>query len=205
MAQTFTVGVSGYLSQIDAFLWNPGSPHIGVVTATIFQVDGLVISDIIGAPSLLLGAALATSSVPISSVPDGPAVCCVFPQVHYTSFIYSPDGLQVSVGEVLAVELSVTPNQAELGPSWLTWASSDSAGDNSGPTYAGGAAFALNNVFSNGPTAYFWDLIGEDTEFGFRTYVEPIADAPEPSALAILSVGLLNIAMIRRQSEKRDE
>ncbi|HTW27272.1 MAG TPA: hypothetical protein VME92_09110 [Acetobacteraceae bacterium] len=178
-AQTLVVGLSGTFSAFDAYLWNPNVGR-GTVTATILRVDAS------GAPSTLPGDVLGTATVSYSSIPRYPNICCILPDLPYTEFDFSSDGISVTAGEELAVQLTAPP-------AFVIWGSDATADYPAGSAYYFGAGR--------------WQLLAfGNTDFGFRTYVEPAVAIPEPSGLfegaapAVLWAGIVLRNVRRRRA-----
>lgn len=166
-AQTFTVGVTGTLVQIDVL----------VVTYAAFEgfLGDLLVAllpTVNGVPSDDPDSLIAGGVVPFSQVPKG------FPSSFTSVSLVGVDGpVSVVNGDVLAVALL-----AEEGD-FYEWRGD--YGD-----YPGGASFwATENV----PT---WIAVqpygGVYPNFGFKTYVEPI---PLPGALPLMAGALAVIGL----------
>jgi hypothetical protein len=164
LAQTFTVGLSGLLAEIDLQI-SKNTGATGDLAFTIRTTSG-------GLPNTDDGQSLFTTVIPLSSIPtvDSP-----FDTVSVTAIDVSSATIMVTPGEVLALGLSRTGAGV---PPWATWRSST---DN----YSGGALYQRS-----GPTSS-WDpvlitTVGQDA--GFQTYISTV---PEPSSLVLAGISTL--------------
>jgi hypothetical protein len=164
LAQTLTVGQSGYLTQIDV--------QILRFQSTLTLTSDLVLT--VTAPADLsfpVGPVLTSITLHPSDVPTFDQ----FPTQSVTSIYLPASAVPVTQGEFLSIVLTST--QPYDGSNFYMWASKDpEPSDN----YPGGAAW---RNYSN--TGFVQDAAMED--FGFRTYVT----VPEPAALPVLGFVLL--------------
>ena len=99
----------------------------------------------------------------------------------FVSFDLSSSGASFVAGQQYAIIVSTTSAFSYL------W-----AGTSSG-TYAGGGGRQ-----PSGGNLYY-TLAGQDFDFGFKTYVNPV---PEPASLALLGGGLVGLAWFARRKQK---
>jgi hypothetical protein len=157
-AQSFTVGIGGLLTGADLLAFD-GTPFFGAgappVSAMIVQIRTLVA----GLPTETV---LASSTVPASSLP-------VNPNSQFTHVDFS-SGISVVPGQVLALGIT------GAGVGWSGHVGSQA-------TYSGGQAFVRNHA--GDPWQHLPDPGGRESDFLFRTYVDP-SQVPEPSTLLLL-------------------
>lgn len=154
-AQTFTVGLAGIFDSIDVQVRSGGATQ-----ARIIATAG-------GAP--IGGSGGSTVLATSSSVTNAGDV--------YT-FDFSPSGLAVTVGQILAIELF---GQGQ-------WSGVTATG---GGSYAGGSDYFFNTNFAT-PN---W-TINPNFDWNFRTYV----DVSEPGIVALVLIGLLGMSLARRRN-----
>jgi hypothetical protein len=172
MAQTFTVGLSGYLSRID----------LGVAQTNDFEVADLTIEisrTTDGVPDI--NEQLAARVIPAEQVPvvDGTAF---LKPLFDVSADFLDDRIAVAPGDVLAIWVKSQTNNSP-GYGWRT--------TYDGETYPGGTSYAYK---------YRGDLInlGDNNfqDFEFRTFIS----TPEPSSFMLTSVALAVFGISRRRS-----
>jgi len=170
ISQTFTVGLSGLLSQVDLQIYkNTGAT--GDLTFEILATSG-------GVPVPDSNPPLFQTVISLSSLPtiDDPNL-----NVPLTSVDVSSGGINVTPGEVLALALR-SPNGSGVPP-WTVW--------RSGPDqYPRGAEYIEQNQ------ATVWSPLtfaGQGQDGGFQTWVGTAV--PEPSSIVLLVPGLLAIAI----------
>jgi hypothetical protein len=157
VAQTFTVGIGGTLSQVGVQTYqSPGT--VGDVNLEILRTSG-------GVPT---GSPLFSGTIPLAKLPTFEFPTFPFPTVPVTTVDVSTAHMNVAPGDQLAISLS----RSGFGsPPWVIW--------NEGwesPYYTGGAPFT---TFPAGT----WRSISEEIgDLGFQTFVEPAAP-PLPASL----------------------
>ncbi|HUO09102.1 MAG TPA: hypothetical protein VM008_12420 [Phycisphaerae bacterium] len=160
-AQTFTVGVTGYLSEVDLRISRYGLA--GQYDAGTLTVD--VRSTVGGVPGVSNGAALASVSELLSQLPATPQTG----EPGFTAFVFAGGGPLVHAGDVLAI---TTANDLSSA-SYVMWG---------GPNAYGGGNGYLKRVVDTS-----WGSEGID-DFSFETFVTPV---PLPSAVGEGAVGLV--------------
>jgi hypothetical protein len=171
LAQTFTIGVTGQLHQIDLQVGRQAFPAILNVRIRETLPNGF--------PDQSASAIIAALQLPPQTFPAE-----TFPTA-LVSIALGDQSLAVRSGDVLAIELSA--NSASNGP--YGWALQDTEFAPPRPNYTGGSAYFINSV-----TAGNYE-IDPNVDHGFRTHVDPI---PEPTAAGLLALGVL-LSMPRRQ------
>lgn len=159
-SQTFTVGIAGLLAQVD----------LQVQKAFSDPSDDLILS-ILGTTSGVpdLNQTLGSVAIAPGDVPPGD-----FNNVSFISVDVSSLGIFVSVGDLLALELTYP-----MGTGDYFWYEQNDF-------YAGGESFVRS------PPETQFRFQGQD--YGFRTWVETSMNVvPEPSALAIW--GLMGLTL----------
>ena len=159
-AQTFTVGIAGTLAAVDVFINNQSS---GSITGTdlVAEIFGIAA----GVPA---GGALASTTINEALIPGGFG----FFNIDFSSF-----GLNVSIGQQLAIVLRESSNNPNTVYSW--------AGSNS-DSYAGGMrTFDIGSGFVN-----------TTTDFYFRTFVESV-EVSEPPTLLLMGLALAAAGFVR--------
>jgi hypothetical protein len=151
-AQTFTAGISGSLEQVELYIAGSGDLTVKIET----MVGGL--------PS---GVAIATATVPASSVP-GSAAWVTVPLSA---------SAPISAGTEYAIVLD------SLGIHYWWFGASDAGGP-----YAAGASLVSYDAGSN------WPAIAPDQDFMFRTFVTPVDTVAPALSCAATPQFLLNQA-----------
>jgi hypothetical protein len=173
-AQTFTVGVSGTLANIDVGLYRPSSAFEGTIVVDISRV-------VAGVPDFSEAGVLARRTVSNSTIPVL-SVFDVFTPVFSLSVDFSDTSLNVTPGNTLAIILR--PNTT--GSDYYNWWANVAGG----PSYAGGKFFQRQT--SNGSITD----AGTQYDAHFRTFVL----VPEPSSLALGVLAVLGlVASIQRR------
>jgi hypothetical protein len=172
-AQTFTVGITGVLSQVDVLIEQNGPfPELRLDVRP--TVDGLPIEDD--------NAALASVTVPLAAIP--------FPRA-FLSFDVSSFGIHVSQGELLAIVLTGNARWYGVAPGIGTPAVEGLAPVADDP-YPGGAAY-----FRGPPGAPTFSLPGGGrlvADLGFRTFVDVV---PEPTTFMLFGIGVVGLVLGR--------
>jgi hypothetical protein len=180
MAQTFTVGVEGTLTEIQVFAGTNGPEGDFIFELRSTTGAGIPVSD--GSP-------------PLASI-----VRSDFLSRDWQSFDLTPFGIEVNPGQVLAIVLGGAASwdgaDCTEGEDHTPAADCPPSGDR----YAGGAGF-----FRVGGGAFEQVVDGADTggDFAFRSFVECRGDAcggiPEPSTLSLLAIASLPFLRIVRR------
>ncbi|MEM6394186.1 MAG: PEP-CTERM sorting domain-containing protein [Planctomycetota bacterium] len=166
--QTFTVGVAGTLQTVELQvmrgepLFPGGVPNEDVVVSILGTTPA-------GLPDFTQN--LGSVSLPVSSIPAFDD----FTTGPYTAFDVSGLGIEVSPGDVFAIDVA----SATDPESYFVW-------DSEVDIYAGGISTTLG-VFDG----FFSDFPGRD--LGFRTSVL----IPEPASLTLLALG--GVALLSRR------
>ena len=173
IAQTFTVGIAGTLSQVAVNIARTGD-----TTAPLFVE---IRSTVGGIPNAVDGQVLLSTPLSAAAVPiAGPTTAGPFSSAPF-AFVnvdLSAFGLAVTPGEVLA--LSLTSDAVRGGYLW---------GLNAPGTYAGGHGYYRGNSLDAA-----WILGGADQNF--RTFVS----VPEPASLALVAIALAGLVTMRRRA-----
>ncbi len=103
--------------------------------------------------------------------------------VRFVSFDFGPKGPMVAAGETLALVVQ------SLGRGLYDW------GGNSGDPYPHGGIVARSSVY-NDDRWFIPSYPASVSDYGFRTYVEPV---PEPSTVLIFAVGGLGAWCIKQR------
>lgn len=147
VAQTFTVGLGGLLSQVDLMLAS-GNTSTGTFTVSILSTTG-------GVP-VGSGNVLFSQPFPVTALPD-----FNFGIPTFMPFNVSP-AIVVSPGTVLAVTVTYAGGGPGNNVLWLSRFNNNA--------YPNGAGYA-----GDGDLSTSWSLIPDD--LGFRTFVEVLAPA----------------------------
>ncbi len=170
-AQTFTAGVAGLLAQVDLQVQQDTSPSDDLILSILGTTGGV--------PDL--NQALGSVSIAPGDVPPQD-----FNNASFVSVDVSSLGILVSVGDLLALELSYPQG----GGNFVWYGSAD--------FYAGGEGF-----FRNPPATNFNFNSSDISDLGFQTWVEtPMDVVPEPSSLlvwSLLGLTLGGCAWLRRR------
>ena len=178
LAQTFTAGVNGQLSQVNLQLTQSGITN--EITEDLVLTVYLTLN-----PSSPLGTPLTTVNISPIAVPSNPETLAGV----LTSVDLSALNIQVNAGMLYSLVLGSAqpvPTPAFRHYTWLT------PGGNIGP-YAGGQAWS-----SNLPSDF--TALGA-RDFGFQTFVT-ITPVPEPSIAAFTVISLFAgwLTILRRSS-----
>jgi hypothetical protein len=178
VAQTFTVGLPGYLSRVDVALFRSSNfsvpfelriSHVNSGNPEFLDPNPLAIKQI------------STADIPIWS--PGAPISSQFLQIDYSN-----DHIQVSPGDNLAIVLT----WGFLGLEQIGWWTNT----NSQPSYTAGSFFQFDVVLQ---TPFDLGLHSDSAvqfDGQFRTYVTSI---PEPGAFVLLAYGSLHLALLRRR------
>jgi len=177
LAETFTVGVAGKLSQVGFQVYH----NTNATGALIFQI----LSTSGGNPNPDSIAPLFQTTVPLASTPTINS-----PEVPFTLIDVSAAGIIVTPGQVLTIALK-NPTGSAIPP-WTLW--------RSGPaTYTGGALYIQQQ--SDAPN---WRALvnnGTVQDLGFQTFVT--AAVPEPGSVALLvGMGVSGAGFLARRRKQ---
>jgi hypothetical protein len=162
IAQTFQVGVSGLLTEVDVFVHRFSSFQVG--GNVVFEIRNQTSSSL---PSNNPADTLVQISIPYSSI----SLSSGFVKVDT-----SAANLQFTAGANLAIVLHAdTATPSGLNYSW--------GGENSNP-YANGEAY--EQVVGNSTWA---SAVGPNGDLGFMTYMS--TSVPEPGTISLSALGLL--------------
>jgi hypothetical protein len=179
-AQTFTVGLSGSMTNVEVNIGNfQGINDPITITLNIRKtVSGRPVEANSGS-DILASMTLPASSIPLTTGGD-------------TSFVnFNLPDFSVTSGEILAIVLMTTAGAVFNAPDDcpFVWAL-DGPG-----TYSGGRAFA-RGVNASALTWGDGDSFSlAEADYEFRTYVNPV---PAPASLLLLSTGLFMLIGIRK-------
>jgi len=177
LGQTFTVGLTGLLTDVDVLFERYGA--FGFTPPT---QDDLLISIWTTSSGLPDARLTADVVIPIASIPIGLTSL----QISEYAYVSAAFALPVTAGQVLAiVAMSNDPN-------YYAWYRSFAG------TYAGGIGAYRT------PVGAPWQVADGD-DFPFRTYVDPAATAPvpEPTSLALVTSGAAAYIASRRRVRTR--
>lgn len=155
IAQTFTAGLTGSLTDVSLDLHGPEAPEVNDYTVAITSVDSS------GAP--LLSLRLTSTLIRVLNSPDD----------HYVPVTFSR-GAQVQAGKRYALVL-MRPASNDSFDRSITWRGDTGATLPGRPTCASGSYDGGAGLTSDGP------ISSADADFYFFTYVVP-ATAPPPQA-----------------------
>ena len=174
-AQTFRVGISGTLAEVDLQVEKDG-PTIDQANQITQPLVLRIVSTVGGAPgSVTLG----TVSIPASAVPAASLSQNLVP------VDLGPLHISVQSGQLLALQLSSTV-PAPLHPSDLATCYGFISLSQDG--------YAPGNAWGKAGT-HAWSSDGFD--FGFQTFVQPV---PEPGTLGLLGTAVSLLALHRRKT-----
>jgi len=172
-AETFTVAISGLLSQVDVFVSRvPYNLTGDLIVQLLPTVDGVPVTD----NSL----ALATAVIHAADIPTSP-----IGQPAPAAAFFSASGFAVPVeaGEVLAIMLSTAD---QFGYSWS----------------GGSASYLAGGLFQRGlPFDSAW-TVRDEWDLAFREYVDTsVQPVPEPPSAHLLAfeLALLMIVLVRKR------
>lgn len=157
IGQTFTVGVTGILTQVDLYIYK----WEGTIGDLVLDIRGTRPDE---APTSPAGHQLITTSVPPASVPGLPGNYAAF-----FAFDLTPYNLYVQAGEKLSAIIHVAPaTGADASYQW------EGRVENQYP-----AGKFYGRVIGN----HDWINQNPNWDMGFRTYVEPAAAQPPVATL----------------------
>ena len=184
MAETFTVGLNGTLSEVDLLLHEQVQSQDLAVRIVQTNPDGTPRPD--------AEAVLAAEVVPATT----------FPTVSTFIPVQLPDNglLNVTDGEVLAIEVSVAEYEDFTGVTGDWWDGEVSSTKQL--PYAGGQAFEKGTLTSDQWDPILGSIVPNPSALGFETYV---TSAPEPGASGILLISAIIVLIRRRRTPLKME
>ena len=171
-AQTFTVGIAGYLVRVDLEVYHETYTN-GDATVNLVTTNGT------GYPDSSLLASWYITRAGSSNIVGS-----------FVSHDLGADAFAVAPGQIYAIVFTWDP------PAHQTFSGFDWVYSVSG-TYVGGSAFFSN--FGANPTA--WTANTYDYGFRSFVDV-PITGAPEPATMLLLGLGLIGLAGVRKRMHK---
>jgi len=167
-AQTFTVGITGQLTNIEILVWEWTSQITDLFVDIRPTINGVPILD----DSAILGEV----AIPASEISG-------FPHTFIT-VDYSSQNIQVAAGDELAIVLRMDPSGQGGDYSWR---------GETGDLYASGVAYTRTDT-----TDWFAPMSGGLTvDYGFKTFVNPIPIPPALWLFGSGLIGLLGVARRR--------
>lgn len=190
-AQTFTVGLAGYLTRVDVKLHTSRAPTENVFF-DIRTTTGGVPTELDAGANILFSTVIPKDTVPVLSL---------FNNVPWTTVNLGASSFLVASGDVLTISLR-TNEPIIVGPFPLTnyWA----AGSNAGVYPSGANYYRITDLASPGYQPS-WKSTSPDHDLFFRTYVDadfPPVPVPVPATVFLFGSALVGLAGFRKKFKK---
>ena len=176
-AQTFTVGLQGTLAEVQVQVQRNSANADDLVLDVRETSAGTPLED---DTNVLAGTTISAASLPFNTP-------------TWVSFDVSSFGIDVDVGDILAIALRVPTTTDPANYFWI--------GNAGGDPYAGGQRWGRSDTWSGGVLGGTWNGSFAEfatTDMNFRTFVEPV---PIPPTFLLFGSGLLGLIGVSRRKK----